>query len=36
LNRNKETKKITKKGIIITTLIVIGIVASSFIVYLVP
>jgi hypothetical protein len=37
LNRNTETKKkVTKKGIIITALIVIGIVAASFIVYLVP
>jgi hypothetical protein len=37
LNRNTEAKKkVTKKGIIITALIVIGIVGASFIVYLVP
>ena len=35
--QKKETKnKITKKGIVITALIVIGIVGASFIVYLVP
>jgi|RhiMethySRZTD1v2_1073278.scaffolds.fasta_scaffold592149_1 hypothetical protein len=31
-----EKKKITKKGIIITILIIIGIIGASFIVYLVP
>ena len=37
LNNKKEIKnKVTKKGIILTTLIVIGIVGASFIVYLVP
>ena len=37
LNKKPETKnKITKKGIVITALIVIGIVGASFIVYLVP
>ena len=37
LNKKTETKnKITKKGIVITALIVIGIVGASFIVYLVP
>jgi hypothetical protein len=37
LNKKTETKnKITKKGMVLTTLIVIGIVGASFIVYLVP
>jgi hypothetical protein len=37
LNKKTETKnKLTKKGIVITALIVIGIVGASFIVYLVP
>ena len=37
LNKKTETKnKITKKGIVLTALIVIGIVGASFIVYLVP
>jgi hypothetical protein len=37
LSKKTETKnKITKKGIVITALIVIGIVGASFIVYLVP
>jgi len=36
LNKNREKKKVTKKGIILTTFIIIGIVGASFIVYLVP
>ena len=36
LNKNREKKKVTKKGIILTTLIIIGIVGASFIVYLIP
>ena len=31
-----EKKKTTKKGIIMTLLIIIGIIGASFIVYLVP
>jgi hypothetical protein len=31
-----EKKKITKKGIIITIFIIVGIIGASFIVYLVP
>jgi hypothetical protein len=37
LNKKIDTKhKITKKGIVLTALIVIGVVGASFIVYLVP
>ena len=37
VNKKIETKnKITKKGIVLTALIVIGIVGASFIIYLVP
>jgi hypothetical protein len=36
LNKNREKKKITKKGIVLTTLIIIAIIGASFIVYLVP
>ncbi len=37
VNKKTETKnKITKKGIVLTALIVIGIVGASFIIYLVP
>jgi hypothetical protein len=32
----KNKKKITKKGILLTALIVAGIVGASFIVYLIP
>jgi hypothetical protein len=37
LNKNREIKnKVTKKGIILTALIIVGIVGASFIVYFVP
>ena len=34
--RAKNKKKVTKKGILITALLVIAIVGASFIVYLIP
>jgi len=33
---NRAKRKITKKGILITALIVAGIVAASFLIYLMP
>ena len=33
---NRAKRKVTKKGILITALIVAGIIAASFLIYLVP
>jgi hypothetical protein len=35
-NIKRDRKRITKKGLIITILIVVGIIGTSFLVYLVP
>jgi hypothetical protein len=35
-NYNRGKRKITKKGILITTLIVAGIIGASFLIYLIP
>jgi len=35
-SNNKSKKKVTKKGILLTALLVAGIIGASFLVYLVP
>jgi hypothetical protein len=35
-NTNNNKKRVSKKGIILTALIVAGIIGASFIVYLIP
>jgi hypothetical protein len=35
-NDNRSKRKITKKGILITALIVAGIIGASFLIYLIP
>jgi hypothetical protein len=35
-SNNRAKRKVTKKGILITALIVAGIIAASFLIYLVP
>jgi hypothetical protein len=35
-SKNRSKKKVTKKGILITALLVAGIIGASFLVYIVP
>jgi hypothetical protein len=35
-NYNRNKKRVTKKGIVITALLVAGIIAASFLVYFIP